>query len=70
MKRKHKNKLEKICSYIPKVDSDGNSFIPYCTYHRHRGIILRKIYKRCEAKECYHYERVYVRFAKTKHLNT
>jgi len=33
--------LERILKYQSKKDSFGMRVIPYCSYHHHRGIILK-----------------------------
>ncbi len=59
-----KSKLErKIKEGITKVDykkDNQGTYIPYCSYHMHPGIINPEVADICEERKCFHYMRFYI----------
>ena len=48
-----KNRDNKITPYTLPRD-ETSSFVPYCTYEQHPGIIDQAAYKKCRRQGCFH----------------
>ena len=51
------NVKTKVLIFNPIMDIEG-LYIPYCSYHRHRGI--SESYEICEERDCRHYIKLYL----------
>jgi hypothetical protein len=50
-------KLEPIIEYTPKIEKNGEEYIPFCNFEFHRGIIVDN--RKCEEGECPYYKKLY-----------